>query len=175
MANVKMMSPNTRIDWYPLNAFADPEAPTVEELNGGTNISCAIAQGYTLNFTASDTDDSKTICDEGNVQNRGFSNYEASLPFFLDGIGDNPTVFTTAYDLFSGNERVEGYLVSRQGFKSAVPYAQGQHVSIFQVMSDLSRVTAGDGAAPLQFEVPFMPQGFGVPNYELVGGDQEGE
>ena len=167
MPNVKMMSPNTRIDWYPINGFADPENPTIEELNAGTNISCAIAQGYTLNFTASDTDDSKTICDEGNVQNRGFANYEASLPFFMDGIGDNPTVFATAYDLFSGNERVEGYLVSRQGFKSTVPYAQGQNISIYHVMSDLARVVVGEGSAPIQFEVPFLPQGFGIANYEI--------
>lgn len=173
MANVKMMSPNTRIDWYPLNAFANWEEPTAEELNSGTNISCAIAQGYTLAFTASDTDDSKTICDEGNVSNRGFSNYEASLPFFRDGIGDNTTVFTTARDLFKGNERVEGYLVSRQGWKSTVPYGEGQHINIFHVMSDLSRTNVSEGGSPIQFEVPFMSQGNAVANYEIptaVGG-----
>ena len=170
MANVKMMSPNTRIDFYPVNAFADPANPTAAELNAGTNISCAIAQGYTLNFTASDTDDSKTICDEGNVQNRGFSNYEASLPFFLSPIGatdQESLTFQTAYNLFSGNERVEGYLVSRQGFKSTIPYDEGQHINIFHVMSDLARITVAEGAAPQQFEVPFLPQGFAIPNYEI--------
>lgn len=167
MANVKMMSPNTRIDWYPMNGFANWEEPTIEELNAGTNISCAIAQGYTLGFTASDTDDSKTICDEGNVQNRGFSNYEANLPFFRDGIGDNPTVFTTARDLFKGNERSEGYLVSRQGWKSTVPYSENQHINIYHVMSDLSRTTLGEGGVPIQLEVPFLAQGNARVNYEV--------
>lgn len=171
MANVKMMSPNTRIDWYPLNGFANWEEPTIAELNAGTNISCAIAQGYTLNFTASDTDDSKTICDEGNVQNRGFANYEASLSFYrapIDATDEQSTTFELARAIFKGNERVEGYLVSRHGWKSSVPYAAGQHVSIFHVMSDLSRTVSGEGGQPIQMEVPFLSQGNARANYEVA-------
>lgn len=164
----KMMSPNTRIDWYPENGFADPENPTILELNAGTNISCAIVVGYTLNFTDSDTDDSKTICDEGNVANRGFANYEASLSFFRDSVGDAPTVFSTARDIFKAQEHVTGWLVVRQGYKSAVPYAADQHISIFKVTSDFPRDEEGDGGTPIQFTVPFLSQGLAVANYEIA-------
>jgi hypothetical protein len=163
-----MMSPNTRIDWYPENGFADPENPTIAELNAGTNISCAIVTGYTLNFTDSDTDDSKTICDEGNVQNRGFANYEASLSFFRDAVGDAPTVFTTARNLFKTQEHITGFLVSRQGYKSAIAYAAGQHVNVFKVMSDFARDEEGDGGTPIQFTVPFLQQGLAYPNVEVT-------
>lgn len=163
----KMMSPNTRIDWYPLSGFADPENPTVLELNAGTNISCAIVTGYTLAFTDSDTDDSKTICDEGNVQNRTFSNYEASLTFFRDAIGDAPTVFSTARDIFKDG-RVSGYLVSRQGRKSTVAYAVDDVISIFEVTSDFMRTEAADGGGPVQVTVPFLAQGNAFPNVTVA-------
>lgn len=154
----KMMSPNTRIDWYPESGFVDPAAPTLAELNGGTNISCAIVTGYTLGFTDSDTDDSKTICDEGNRQNRGFANYEATLNFFRDAIGDAPTVFSEARDIFKDG-RVTGWLAVRHGKKSTVAYEAGDVYSLFKVTSEFERVISADGGGPIQVEYPFLPQG----------------
>ena len=159
----KMMSPNTRIDWYPENGFADPSKPTVAELNAGTNISCAIQTGYTLGFTDSDTDDSKTICDEGNVQNRGFANYEASLSAFRDPLSANPTVFTTFRNIFKDG-RVTGWLVSRQGKKSAEPFVVADYISIFKVTSDYMQETAGDSGGPVSVTVPFGQQGVAYAN-----------
>lgn len=164
----KMMSPNTRIDWYPLNAIADPAKPTVAELNAGINISCAIQTGYTLGFTDSDTDDSKTICDEGNVQNRGFANYEASLTAFRDPIDvTNTTVFTTFRDLFKDG-RVEGYLVSRQGKKAAMPYVAEDYISIFKVTSDYMQESGGESGGPVTVTVPFGQQGVAYANVHPV-------
>lgn len=164
----KMMSPKTTITWFPENGFANPEAPTLLELNAGLNISCAIVTGYTLNFTDSDTSDAKTICDAANVQTRGFSNYEASLSFFRDAIGDAPTVFTTARNLFKGNERVTGWLVSRQGKVSTEAYAAGDVISLFKVTSDFGRSEAGDAGGEIQFTVPFLQAGEAVGNYEVT-------
>lgn len=164
----KMMSPKTRIDWFPENGFADPENPTLAELNAGTNISCAIVTGYTLNFTDSDTSDAKTICDTSNVQTRGFSNYEASLSFFRDAQGDAPTVFTTARAIFKGNTRVTGWLVSRQGKVSSDAYVAGDVISLFKVTSDFGRSEAGDAGGEIQFTVPFLQAGEAVGNYEVT-------
>lgn len=154
----KMMSPNTTIWWIPLAGVANYLSPTVAEINAGVNLSAAIVTGYTLAATDSDTDDSKTIVDEGNVQTPTFGNYEANLSFFRDGIGDTPTVFTTATALFTAG-RVEGWLVSRHGWKSTVTAAATHIVSIFRVTSDYYHDVEGDGGAPIQVEVPFRPQG----------------
>ena len=159
----KMMSPNTRIDWYAENAFADPSKPTVAELNAGTNISCAIQTGYTLGFTDSDTDDSKTICDEGNVQNRGFANYEASLSAFRDPLSASPTVFTTFRNIFKDG-RVTGYLVSRQGKKASVAYTVDDYISLFKVTSDYMQESGGDNGGPVSVTVPFGQQGVAYAN-----------
>lgn len=154
----KMMSPNTTIWWVPLAGITNPAAPTAAQITAGTNISAAIVTGYTLGATDSDTDDSKTIVDEGNVSTPTFGNYEANISFFRDGIGDAPTIFTTAYNLFKDG-RVEGWLVSRHGYKATVAPAATQLVSVFRVMSDFTQDVEGDGGAPIQFTVPFKPQG----------------
>lgn len=154
----KMMSPNTTILWVPLGGIVDPDAPTVAELEAGINISAAIVTGYTLGATDSDTDESKTIVDEGNVKTPTFGNYAGSLTLFRDGVGDTPTVFTTAYNLFKDG-RVEGYLVSRQGYKATAPFEAGQLVSAYRFISDFQQDIEGDKGAPIQATIPFRPQG----------------
>lgn len=163
----KMMSPNTTIWWVPLAGIANYLAPTAVEITAGVNISAAIVTGYTLGATDSDTDDSKTIVDEGNVQTPTFGNYEASLSFYRDGIGEAATVFTTANALFNAG-RVEGWLVSRQGYKATVAATAAQLVSVFRVISDYHQVVEGDGGAPIQTTVPFKPLGQMALNVPLV-------
>lgn len=62
---------------------ADPEAPTVAELDGGLNASCRIvASTYNVGPQASETIDEKAVCEEGNVQALSFSNYQAEFDAF---------------------------------------------------------------------------------------------
>lgn len=154
----KMMSPNTTIWWVPKAGIADINAVKTAELTAGVNLSAAIATGYTLAATDSDTDDSKTIVDEANVQTRTFGNYEGTLPFFRSDKTNVTAIFNTAYDLFKPG-RVEGYLVSRHGKKAATAAAVGDEISIFHFISDYGKTVEGDGGAPIQYEVPFLPQG----------------
>lgn len=154
----KLMSPNTTIWWVPVAGITNPAAPTVAQITAGTNISGAIVTGYTLGATDSDTDDSKTIVDESNVSTRTFGNYEGSLSFFRDPVGATATIFTTARDLFK-TPRVEGWLVSRHGKKSTAAVVAGDLVSVFKFISDAPQNVEGDGGSPIQFTVPFRPQG----------------
>jgi hypothetical protein len=166
----KLMSPNTTIWFVPLIGIVNYLAPKASEITAGVNLSAAIVTGYTLAATDSDTDDSKTIVDEGNVATPTFGNYEASLSFYRDGIGDTPTVFTTAVNLFMGG-RVEGWLISRHGYKSTVAAtATTQLVSIFRVVSDFYQDVEGDGGAPIQVTVPFRPQGQMALNIPIAAG-----
>lgn len=166
----KMMSPNTTIWWVPLAGFLSYLTPKASEITAGVNLSAAIVTGYTLAATDSDTDDSKTIVDEGNVATPTFGNYESSLSFFRDGIGDTPTVFTTAIALFTAG-RVEGWLVSRHGFKSTVAATATTHlVSVFRVISDFHQDVEGDGGSPIQVTVPFRPQGQMALNVPIAAG-----
>lgn len=154
----KMLSPNTRIDWIPASGFANPSAPTLAELNAGTNLSAAIVTGFKLAMKDSDVDNSRTIVDEGVVDTPTAANYEASLSFYLDPIGASPTVFTTAVNLFKGGP-VFGYLVSRQGKKSTAAYAAGDVYSLYYVQSNDVKIDDGDSKTTIKASVDFLPQG----------------
>lgn len=158
----KLMNPNTTIWWVPEGGFADPANPTVEELNAGENISCAIVTGFTLNPTDSDTDDTRSICDEGNVANPTWDNYEANLTFFRTAettpTDANDLAMDTAFELFR-NKGAAGYLVRRIGKKNNIIAAIGDIVSVFKVLSDNPQDIAGGDEGPIQLTVPFLQQG----------------
>lgn len=161
----KMASPNTRITWVPANGFASAATGvfTAAELNAGTNISDAVESGYTLAFTDSDTNDSKSITDEGNVVNRGFANYEANITLFRSDLTAVTAAYNTANAIFEGGS-VTGYLVSRHGRKASVAFATGDVISVFKVTSDHRRILEEDAGGPIKTQIPFFPQGEGWAN-----------
>src|SRR5690625_1940794 len=121
---VKMLPPNIRVDWIPTGGdedegIEDNNEPTAEELNAGTNISCAISQNdFTLAFSERDTNDEKSLSDDSNVQTPVYKNYEGALTAFRDAdIENNESVYNQFYELFR-TPLQNGYLVSRVGYRS---------------------------------------------------------
>lgn len=161
----KMMSPNTTIWWVPQSGLTTPDAPKASEVNAGVNISAAIETGYKLGATESETNDSRSIVDEGNVKTPTIGNYEADLTLFRDAIGtgtnDAPvpaTIYTEAVDIFKSG-RVTGWLVSRHGKKSTTPCAAGDVISSYLVTSDYMQTLDGDNNAPIRAHIPFKKGG----------------
>lgn len=155
----KMMNPNTTIWWFDEADLPNPAAPEVGDFAAATNISCAIVTGYTLNATDSDTDDSKSICDEGNVASPTWDNYEGNVTFFRDADSEDATsVYNLAFDLFQ-HKGATGYLVRRLGKKNTEPVTTGDIVSVFKFISDNPQDVDGGDTGPIQFTVPFLPQG----------------
>lgn len=165
----KMMAPNESIFWVPKE-----QAATVTEVLKATvytnpgakavDISCAIATGYKLGATASDTNDDSDICQEENVKNPTRGNYEGSLTFFREDLGGkdaagDETVRDKAYNLFKGMDRPEGWLVHRVGHKQSVPMKAGQDVSVFLFRADLMQFVAPDAGGTIKYTVEFLPQG----------------
>lgn len=165
----KMMSPKSTIVWTDEDAVVDPFKPTVTEMNAAINISCAIVRGYTLNPTASDTDATASICDEGNVETPTYDNYEASLTFFHESDDEDTTsVFKIATDLFK-KKGARGHLWRRIGKKSKELFVAGDEVEGFFVQSDNPQtIDGGDSGGPIQMTVPFLQQGQYIPLGTLV-------
>lgn len=164
----KMMSPNTTI-WWVTDATYNPDTPSAAKLTLAANISCAVVSGYTLNPTDSDVDDSTSICDGANVEVPTYYNYEGNITFFREGnIGDTTSDYAKAFAFFKtrGNA-AGGYLVRRVGYLSTVAAAAGQVVSSFKFISDNPQDVVEDGG-PIQFTVPFLPQGKMALNKTLV-------
>lgn len=157
----KMLNPNTTLVVVPEASVVNPLAPTAAELNTGAaiNISCAVTRGYTLNPTDSDTDDTASICDTGNVQNRLFDNYEGELTLFRDGnIADAASIFNIAFQYFLLPDK-RFWVYRRLGKKSTQVFADGDVVEGFLFVNDRTRSVDGGDSGPIQFTVPLLSQG----------------
>jgi hypothetical protein len=164
----KMMSPNTTL-WWVTDATYNPDAPSAAKLTTAANISGAVVSGYTLNPTDSDTDDSTSIIDGANVEVPTYYNYEGSITFFRDSdLTATTTDYAKAFAFFKtrGNT-AGGYLVRRIGYASTVAAAVGQVVSSFKFISDNPQDVVEDGG-PIEFTVPFLPQGKMALNVTLL-------
>ena len=158
----KMLAPNETIWWVDAAAGVTASTMTAAVLNGGnsTNISCAIVEGYTLNTTDPQTDNTRSICDEGNVENPTAEQYEANLTAFRDAsLVDNSSVYNKFFNLFSQPD-ADGWLVRRVGKKSDQAAAANDEVQAFGVSSDYPQsIDGGENAPPIQMTVPFLPTG----------------
>ena len=155
----KMLNPNTTIWVVPEAGIVNPDAPTAAEINAGENVSCAVVRGYTLNPTDSDTDDSASICDSGNVSNRLYDNYEGEFTFFRDAdLTELDSVYNIALGLFDApDNRV--WIVRRLGKKNTVAATTGDKVELYLFSNDHIRSVDGGDAGPIQFTVPLLQQG----------------
>lgn len=158
MAN-KMLNPNTTLWVVPEAGIVNPLAPTAAEINAGTNISCAVVRGYTLNPTSSDTDDSASICDSGNVANRLYDNYEGELTMFRDADPSvTASVYNKAWTLFKSPD-FRHWVVRRVGKKQTATATTGDVVELFLFANDHIRSVDGGDDGPIQFTVPELAQG----------------
>ena len=158
------MAPNIRIDWYPEGHFADPENPTLGELNSGYNLSPAIVTGFTLDFTDTNTVDAATIYDKQTSELFTHSSYEANLQFFLAprlSNAANEGSYRMAEELFYHNQLAKGYLAKRFGYKWDVKYHVNHKVDIFYVQATIPKVVSEENS-PVLLEVMFLPLGEAV-------------
>jgi len=157
----KMLNPNTTLIVVPESFIVSPLTPSAAVLNGvnAINISCAVTRGYTLNPTDSDTDDTASICDTGNVKNRLFDNYEGEFTLFRDGnSADATSIYNIAFAYFKNVDQ-RFYVYRRVGKKSTVAIAAADQLEGFLFLNDRTRSVDGGDAGPIQFTVPCLAQG----------------
>ena len=161
---------------YP-EAFVDPLKPTAAELNDQFvyttnedamvfNVSCAIEDSsFTANFTDSETDDERTLCDEGTVQTPVAKNYEFSYDIFRDKEVDAAGIFNLAFRLVMNPDR-PFYGYTRVGHDQTAMFANGQDVSIFGLTTDNVQDIVDTGANT-KAGVRFQYTGQSKENYRL--------
>lgn len=168
MANERLLRANVTIAWAYPEAFADAAAPTAAELNGPMvfNISCAVEDTYELNQTDSDTDDSISICDIGNVSTPTFRNYTGSLDIFRDVDLAANGVFNLAFRLGKAID-VPVILVKRIGKANDEPFAVGDTVSLYSFRTD-NPVDMVEDTSMIRLGLRFKPTGGINTNYEVA-------
>lgn len=167
----KMLNPNTTLWVIDAEKVTDIRNIDAALLNGpdALNFSCAVVRGYTLNPTDSDTDDSASICDSGNVENRLYDNYEGEFTMFRDGnVLDNTSVFNQAFEYFKFPDR-RHYVIRRLGKKNTEAAVDGDEYEGFLFVNDRIRSIDGGDDGPVQFTVPELQQG-DYTGYLTLGG-----
>lgn len=168
---MKRMSNTITLWWVPEDTPSfDPTAPSAAALTEARNVSCAVVSGFTLNPTDSDTDGTTSICNNANVSTPTFYNYEASLTFFRQAEGadmDATAAYARAFEFFKHPDAA-GYWVQRSGYPQTTAAAAGQIVRVYKVSSDNPQDVVPDDGGPIQFTVPFLPQGQMVLDVALV-------
>lgn len=136
----------------------------------GFDISCALTDdSVSINLTDSDTDDSISICDIGNVSTPTFFNYEVTFDSFRNGpvaAGASVPVYELPVNLFSSADD-PFYIVTRIGPDQGTALAAGQIVSIYGVNTDYPTDVLGDGENIL-FGSRFKPSGSVYTNATLA-------
>lgn len=150
----KLLRGNFSVYAFVPEAIANWAAPTATALNTavtnglGWDISCALTDdSVDINLTDSDTDDSLSICDIGNVQTPTTFNYSVSFDSFRNGpvsAGAAVAVYELPVQLFS-NADLPYYILKRIGPPQGTTFAAGQVVSIYGVTTDWPTDVLGDG------------------------------
>ena len=167
MAGTKLLRGHFSVYAFVPQAAANWATPTAAELTAaladglGWDISCALEDSsVTINLTDSDTDDSISICDIGNVETPTFTNYEVSFDSFRNGPASVATpvpVYDTVVDLFQTAD-LPYYIVKRIGPAQGSPFAAGQEISVYGVNTDYPTDILGDGSN-IMFGSRFKPTG----------------
>lgn len=155
-----------RVEWVDIadvtNEAAFLSSPDIAVIGDGINLTPAIAwDSYNLGATDSNKIDDRGIVDEGQVQTRGFAQYDASLMFFRDADPEAESDYNTVYGAFKAatdGSRPEGYLVVRIGVPATTAYAAGQTVSVYKFIAD-AFMDNTEGEDSVKYMVNFMPQG----------------
>lgn len=167
MAGTKLLRGHYSVYAFYPEAIADWSAPTATGLNNavtnglGFDISCAITDdSVSINLTDSDTDDSISICDIGNVSTPTFFKYEVTFNSFRNGptsVAAAVPVYELPVNLFTDPDN-PFYIVTRVGPNQGTTFASGQVINIFGVNTDYPTDILGDGDNIL-FGSRFKPSG----------------
>ena len=148
MALERLYRENTYFGLAYREAFADPENPTVAELNNLNlvkNVTCALWEEDT-EFTLgdSDTDDGLTFCSKAGETTPTFFNPTVVFGALVDKDRHATGVFNLARDHITHPD-IPFYAVHRIGERSDTLFALGQKVHVVAVKTDNAIPTGGSG------------------------------
>ena len=169
MANTRLYRANVTFCLAHPEAFADRTAPTAAELNSALvkNITCALNEdGTTFTLGDSDTDDSLTFCDEGNLSTPTFYNPEVVMEAFRDADTSATGVYNEALGLLAFPD-IEYIAIMRIGHDSDTAFASGHRVKMVGVKTDFGIDVVGNGENQ-RISQSFLNNDFVNWNYEVA-------
>ncbi len=141
---------------------ANPAAPTVAELNNGINAACRIMfSDWSWSATDSDKVDEKALCDRGNVNAFGASNYSAGMTifrYFNAGTGAADPVEDSLFTATKAKGTSLWIYERETGKLESAPWAANDEISLGgEVLSD-SPQKPSNGGGYIKRRIPLEPQ-----------------
>ncbi|WP_166535110.1 hypothetical protein [Blastococcus xanthinilyticus] len=147
-------------------ALLVPSAPTVAEVTatGALDISCLVkANNFALGAAGEDTVNDPALCARGNDSAPGRVNYTASMEFFRW----TTTVEDKAWTTFT-ESGIGGFLVQRIGQDFEEPFAVGDEVQVYEVLTGTPRLLTPDGGRYEGFALNFYVQSGGTDERAVI-------
>jgi hypothetical protein len=170
MANIRMYRANVTFCLAYPEAFADRTAPTAAELNNTIlvkNTTCSMNEdGTSFTLGDSDTDDSITFCDAGNVSTPTFYNPEVTFEIFRDADVTATGEFNEAFDLMAFPD-VAFIAIMRLGGISTDDFATGDRIKMVGVKTDFGIDNSASGEN-VRMTQSFLNNDFTNWNYEVA-------
>lgn len=135
---------NTLLALGPVSAIEDFLNPQLSEANSLTNVSDAVKwDGYDFNVEASEQDEDRALTDAAGAATRGYENYGGPVPFFSPTPADTSSIVRQARNIV-GKPHTELAVITRDGYPASAPFAAGQVVNAFHVITDANTEQRGD-------------------------------
>lgn len=144
MATKIASNQNTALHLGPATAVADPRDPKLAELLTLTNVSEAVKwDGFDFNVEASEQDEDRALTDAAGAATRGYENFGGNVSFFKPQPTDTTSVYRQARNIAAKMHTLLS-AVQRDGLPASTPFAAGQVVNVFHVISDARQEQRGD-------------------------------
>lgn len=149
---------NTLLALAPKSLFPDVRTPTLAQLQAATNVSEAVKwDGYDLKLDTSDTDEDRALTDAANAATRGYENFGGTVSFYEPTPTDTSSIYRVARNMVAVPQ-TELVAIQRDGMSAAAPFAAGQVVNIFHVITDANSRERGDKNR--YYKIDFKKKGF---------------
>jgi len=140
--------------------------PVLTQLSGAgvLDISCLVtAADFTLGASGEDAVNDPALCAAGNDSSPGRVNYEGGMNFFRWTTEEEDKAWATFTD--SG---IGGFLVQRIGKDYREPFAAGDEVQVYEVITGKPLILAPTGGGYEKFRVMFYVQSAGTDERAVV-------
>lgn len=135
---------NTLFAIGPVTAVASKLNPQLVELLALTNVSEATKwDGFDFNIEASEQDEDRALTDAAGASTRGYENFGGNVSFYKARSDDASSIYRQARNI-AGKMHTELTAVQRDGLPASTPFAAGQVVNVFHVISDARQEQRGD-------------------------------
>lgn len=149
---------NTGLWIGPKSAVPDVLKPTLAQLNTLTNVSDATKwDGYDFGIEASEQDEDRALTDAAGSATRGYENFGGGIAFFMPRPTDTSSIYRVARNLVAV-PRTELVIVQRDGYSASTPFAAGQVINVYHVITDANAHQRGDKNR--YYTIDFKPKGF---------------